>query len=214
MKTLAWVNQEGSSLAAEGELCAGRIEGLDDETCERLVEQGVRTFRSLVELTSLSLARRTGISYTKLLDLSNQARRFMAEQPGEPANTLSDELEFTGVEGTPLRAGLIEGLDDETCERLGEQGVRTFRSLIELTSLSLARRSGIPYTKLLDLSYQVLRFPGERLLPKLPAGSAPRLGAVELRPEPHRAPSLEGLSLALGRSAPLSSPSRRAREKP
>jgi hypothetical protein len=55
------------------------VEGLDRRTCELLVAQGVRTLEALVDLANLSLARRAGIPFTRLLELSHRARQFLAE---------------------------------------------------------------------------------------------------------------------------------------
>src|SRR5262245_41946574 len=54
----------------------------------------------------------------------------------------------------PLQRGVPAGLDERTCERLAAQGVRTLEALHERTSLALARSSGIPYARLLDLAAQ------------------------------------------------------------
>jgi len=103
--------------------------------------------------------------------------------------------EVVSVQGTLLRHGEIPGLDAPTLERLIAQGVRTYRSLVDLASLPLARRSGIPYTRLLDLRYHARRFLVRRLFPRgelsafLPGtpGAAPLQEVVltpERRPEP------------------------------
>jgi hypothetical protein len=55
------------------------VEGLDRRTCELLVAQGVRTLEALVDLANLSLARRAGISFTRLLELAHRARQLLAE---------------------------------------------------------------------------------------------------------------------------------------
>ncbi len=52
---------------------------------------------------------------------------------------------------TPLRPGVVEGLDAATCERLIAHGVRSFELFVELANLSLARRLQMPLTRLLDL---------------------------------------------------------------
>lgn len=162
------------------ELHGGCLGGLDAETCVRLSALGVRTYEALIEHANLTLARRAGIPYPKLLDLSAQARRFLTERAKEPALASRAPGRPGNLVSTPLRAGAIEGLDEETCRRLSVGGVRTFSALVEQTSLSLARRTGIPYPRLLDLSAEAQRFSTEQ---------------VELRAEPpRRGPSLEGLS--------------------
>jgi len=179
---------ESSDLGAT--LRAGSIAGLDERTCERLVAQDVTTLQALVGQTSLSLARRAGIPFPRLLHLSCQARRLLVDRcatpasSGEPRAAVSEFAPESAPEyaGTPLRAGAIDGLDAETCERLSDLGVRTTQELVERADLALARRAGIPFTKLLDLSSRAQSFLAQQ---------------AELRPEPpRRAPSLSGLSLA------------------
>ena len=102
------------------------------------------------------------------------------------------------IEGTVLRAGEVEGLDARTCERLVREGVRTYRSLIDLAGLSLARRSSIPYTRLLDLRYHARDFlarrfvgPGSILGTKTASTTPPasRERVVELQPAARAASS-------------------------
>jgi len=100
------------------------------------------------------------------------------------------------VQGTLLRHGEIPGLDAPTLERLIAQGVRTYRALVDLASLPLARRSGIPYTRLLDLRYHARRFLVRRLfnrgelpvsVPQASAGTP--LEDVVLTPERRQEPA-------------------------
>jgi hypothetical protein len=86
------------------------------------------------------------------------ATRAPREEPGGIVEELQEQ-------GTLLRSGQIPGLDSVVLEKLIAQGVRTYRSLVELASLALARRAGIPFTKLLDLRYHAGRFLAERLFP-------------------------------------------------
>ena len=67
----------------------------------------------------------------------------------EPARTAPDEPLNSG---TPIASVRIEGLDPGSREHLIGQGVLTLEALVELAGLPLARRTGIPYTKLLDLA--------------------------------------------------------------
>jgi len=53
------------------------VEGLRPSTCELLVGQGVRTLETLIESASLGLARRAGLSFPRLLELSFAARRLV-----------------------------------------------------------------------------------------------------------------------------------------
>jgi hypothetical protein len=80
-----------------------------------------------------------------------------------PLTLAEEELLSAPLEGTPapppaplrgdeqLRRDGLPGLDRRVCERLVREGVRTYRDLADLASLSLARRAGIPYPRLLDL---------------------------------------------------------------
>ena len=119
-------------------------------------------------------------------------------RPADPParDPVPEPAQLVDVEGTPLHAARLSGLDEKTSQRLLEHGVRTLKALVELTSLALARRTGIPYTKLLDLSFQARRFLGERLLPSESARTSAAGGdAFELRPGPSRGGhSREGLA--------------------
>ncbi len=85
--------------ARETPLVSHAVEGLDGRTCERLVAEGVRTLEGLVELAGLALSRRTGISYTKLLDLSYRAKLLL----GGPAQEPAPELGSAGIVPRPPR---------------------------------------------------------------------------------------------------------------
>ncbi len=56
-----------------------------------------------------------------------------------------------GQADSPLRPGVIEGLDAAWCKRLVAQGVRTLESLAEAPGLVLARRLGVSFARLLEL---------------------------------------------------------------
>jgi len=58
----------------------GLFPGLDEGACARLASYQVRTVQALSEAAGLALARRTGIPYSILLELSRQARRALAAQ--------------------------------------------------------------------------------------------------------------------------------------
>ncbi len=75
-------------------------------------------------------------------------------EPGAPA--LASAPPTSALE--PLRAGLLPGLDEALCTRLALHHVRTLQALGELAGLALARRTGIPYSTLLELSRQARRF--------------------------------------------------------
>ena len=122
--------------------------------------------------------------------------------PGQAAQVESRFSQRAGpseVQGTLLRPGAIEGLEAETCARLSSHGVLTFEALVAETSLALARRTGIPFPKLLDLS-ALARTLTER---------------IELQPEPpRRTPVLEEFSIAPSvRTLPRSAPRTHALEK-
>jgi hypothetical protein len=87
--------------------------------------------------------------------------------------TRPPRLPHEAVQGTLLRSGQIPGLDYRTLERLIANGIRTYRSLVDLASLTLARRAGLPYTKLLDLRYHAKHFLALRLFPKGMPAPAP-----------------------------------------
>jgi hypothetical protein len=88
-----------------------------------------------------------------------EARRPVPEattvRPAAPPSP--QPVSFGRAHGQPLRPGLFPGLDEATCMRLQAQQVYTTRTLIEFTSLSLARRTGIPYSSLLDLARRARR---------------------------------------------------------
>lgn len=64
-------------------LAPGLFPGLDAALCARLALHQVRTVQALGEFAGLALARRTGIPYSTLLELSRQARRCAAERARE-----------------------------------------------------------------------------------------------------------------------------------
>ncbi|HED65410.1 MAG TPA: hypothetical protein ENJ09_07630 [Planctomycetes bacterium] len=93
------------------------------------------------------------------------------------------------VEGTLLRVGFPKGMRARALEGLVGEGVRTVRALIDLASLPLARRAGIPYTVLLALRFQARRELEFRLgVSKASTARGPRpepeLREVTLRPRP------------------------------
>lgn len=64
--------------------------------------------------------------------------------------------------GTPLRAGLIEGLGADWCQALVGQGVLSLETLIDAPGLALARSLGRSYTELLDLQCLAKRYVAQR----------------------------------------------------
>ncbi len=104
---------------------------------------------------------------------------------------------YGGPAGTQLLTpGLFPGLDEALCARLALHQVRTVQALGEFAGLALARRTGIPYSTLLELSRQARRFRAERARgarsAETPAWSAPAAPAP--RPE-LRVVALRGVEL-------------------
>lgn len=99
---------------------------------------------------------------------------------------------------TPLRSGLLPGLDETVCARLQRQNVLTAQALSERAGLDLARRTGIPYSTLLELARAARRLssPSQHLARS--GGQAPApLAEYELQPFlalPRRAPSESDLA--------------------
>ena len=87
--------------------------------------------------------------------------------------------------GTLLRPGIVPGLDAGLVQRLIEQGVRTVEALVEETSLRLARRVGLPYTRLLDIQFQTRELLVEA---RRERGTAP-LASKLIQPAPARDPA-------------------------
>jgi len=91
--------------------------------------------------------------------------------------------------GVPLAPGVLPGLDEALCTRLLRNHVRTVQALGELAGLSLARRTGIPYSTLMEMARLARR---QGRAPK-PAPAAPRRDVPERTLTPfdstRRAPS-------------------------
>jgi len=86
--------EPGRGLPGATLLAPGLIEGLRPSTCQLLVGQGVRTLEALIASTSLGLARRVGLSFPRLLELSFAARRLVrasAPAPRASRRALPDE---------------------------------------------------------------------------------------------------------------------------
>jgi hypothetical protein len=78
------------------------------------------------------------------------------------------------AEELALRAGLVPGLDEGACARLALHQVRTLQALSESAGLALARRTGIPYSTLLELARRA-----RRVLAEQGRASDPALGLRE-----------------------------------
>jgi hypothetical protein len=102
------------------------------------------------------------------------------------------------LQAIPLVPGLLPGLDEALCARLHPHQVRTVQALSEFAGLSLARRTGIPYSTLLALAREGRRLASERAR-ALSAAPAPRSRAaapsepvrelLPFLPAPRRAPA-------------------------
>jgi hypothetical protein len=99
------------------------------------------------------------------------------------------EVERSGT--VPLRAGLLPGLDATASARLERNGVTTLQALSERAGLDLARRTGIPYSALLELARSARRHLAVGTRAVRP-GAPATLPEFELQPFlalPRRAPS-------------------------
>lgn len=125
----------------------------------------------------------------------------------------------TRVSGPPptagaevLTPGLFAGLDEALCARLARHQVRTVQALGEFAGLTLARRTGIPYSTLLELSRASRRHAEQRTRARQAPPSTTRTAPprdvtlVPFRPEPKRAPSEIELTSTDGFTLPLVEP--------
>lgn len=90
-----------------GMLRPGLLPGLDETVCARLALNHVRSVQALSESAGLTLARRTGIPYSALLDLSRHARAALAgrKHPAQVRNALTlEEVELVPFAAQPRRA--------------------------------------------------------------------------------------------------------------
>jgi len=101
----------------------------------------------------------------------------------EAASTLASAPATPSREPAPLKIGEIPGLDSRTCQQLVAQGVRTYQALVDLANLNLARRTGIPFTRLLDLRHHARGVLQSRVTPSVQRPAAPE-PEVELVPQP------------------------------
>ena len=129
------------------------------------------------------------------------AEETVASATRHASSTSADEAHSASppepADATRLRPGLLPGLDETACARLQRQNVLTAQSLSERAGLDLARRTGIPYSALLELGRAARRLsaPGTRAS----RASAPlaTLTEFELQPFlalPRRAPSESDLA--------------------
>jgi hypothetical protein len=166
-------------------------------------------FGALAELERIELARLAECihcSIPQARDFADEARKLarrLSEEPASlpepaPAPPAPPSVVRPGplLAAPPaaalelLRPGLLPGLDEALCARLAQHEVRTLQALGEFAGLALARRTGIPYSTLLELARQARRGarrpPAESEPPRAPARTtpAPELRAHELQPRP------------------------------
>jgi hypothetical protein len=120
--------------------------------------------------------------------------RFLDEPSAPPTSVPRPAPGRESAAQRALRPGLLPGLDEFLCARLWEHGVRNVQRLMESSCLTLARRSGIPYSKLLELSRAARRAAAPPAVEHVPEERV-----VELKP---RAPWRTPLPLAVRASAP------------
>ena len=99
------------------------------------------------------------------------------------ANVTRRELPGTsGSADLALQPGLLPGLDESACARLALHKVHTVQALSESAGLALARRTGIPYSTLLELSRRARRLLTVHGAGTLAPGPAEALAERELKP--------------------------------
>ncbi len=126
----------------------------------RLRESGIRTLADLRGAAEETLVALLSFSAAQVRRISVEAELLEARLANEPIETVFEPVTSEAApppvaSDRPLRAGEIEGLDAKLVERLVQEGVRTYRALVELVGLSLARRVGVSYTRLLDVAYRI-----------------------------------------------------------
>ncbi len=147
-------------------LCNLHADGPLSLRCLR--ESGIRTLSDLRDASDETLVALLSVSAAQVRRIAIEAELLEARLANEPYETLEyaepEERSTQPIAGRvpppvasdlPLRAGEIEGLDAKLVERLVQEGVRTYRALIELVGLALARRAGVSYTRLLDVAYRI-----------------------------------------------------------
>lgn len=140
---------------------------------QAFAEEAGKLARRLAEGTSVAARASTGSP--------ESAERFVARQPERASSAAAQ----------PLRAGILPGLDDALCARLALHRVHTVQALRENSGLALARRTGIPYSTLLELARHARRFGLERGNETSVAARRP----FETRPQPSRASELRAVDL-------------------
>jgi len=103
--------------------------------------------------------------------LAPVAREIARESQAPPTPALA----MPDPPGTPLRTGLLPGLDAPAVASLAQFNVRTIQALAESAGLSLSRRTGIPYSSLLALAREARRFALEHAAPAPPPAPIERV---------------------------------------
>ncbi len=96
----------------------------------------------------------------------------VAPEPTPPTIEVA-ETSPPRVTGTVLAAGILDDLDLELCEALARAGVRSVEELVSGSGLSLARKVGVPFTRLLELQLRAQNLRDSA--PRPPAAPAPAL---------------------------------------
>jgi len=192
------------NLFADGPVTLGRLRAahvsslseLERASPERLAEwlhASVPQSRSFLE-EARKLLRRLAENPPVFVEPLRPAERALAarEAPAGREALLSAAPPVDSERGRQLLVpGLFPGLDEGVCARLARHQVRTVQSLSESAGLALARRTGIPYSILLELARGARRWlAGRESVPGKTAG--PSLPVRELVPfvlHPRRAPA-------------------------
>jgi len=165
----------------------GELERADPERLAAWLHASVPQARAFVEEARKLVRRLSETVPPPLAAPPRGAVRSSASLGAPPAPSASAGR---GTTPLPLRPGLLPGLDETVCARLALNHVRSLQALSESAGLALARRTGIPYSALLDLARHARGALAGRKLPE--ASGAPVLAEVELVPfvsQPRRAPA-------------------------
>jgi hypothetical protein len=145
-------------------------------TLRRLRLARVRTLDDVERAPSERLAECLHASVPQARAFAEEARRLERRLADDgpsrgplPARPLTRERHVRARPEAVLAPGVLPGLDEALCERLARHNVRTLRSLADGAGLELARRSGIPYARLLDLARCARRLPAPAAEPPSPA---------------------------------------------
>lgn len=112
-----------------------------------------------------------------------------------------------GTNALPLRPGLIPGLDETVCARLALNHVRSLQALSESAGLALARRTGIPYSALLDLARHARgHLAGHKRSRGVRSAALAEIELVPFVREPRRAPAESELAPSDEFTLPLIEP--------